>query len=222
MTPDAVRSRERLSVAGLLLTGGASRRMGTDKALLEFDGQRLAERAAAVLTSVADPVLEVGPGWSGLPAVREDPPGGGPLAALGAGAAALRAGGHDGPVLVLAVDMPGVGVELLRLLAGRAGPATAVPVAAGHAQPLCARYGPDALAAVDTLLAGGERSLRALLSEVDAGSRQGPSGELHPGSAGGSGGVGWVEREEWEPVAGPDVFADLDTPDDLRRLLERP
>jgi molybdopterin-guanine dinucleotide biosynthesis protein A len=173
--------------------------------LLEVDGRRLVDRMAAVLSAVADPVVEVGPGWSGLPAVREDPPGTGPLAAVAAGAAALRAGGHDGPVLVLAVDMPGVGVELLRLLAERDGPATAVPRAGGHAQPLCARYGPDALAAVDRLLAAGGRSLRGLLEAMDT-----------------RGGVGWVEEEEWAQVADSAALSDVDTPDDLRRLLDGP
>ncbi|MEW6477519.1 MAG: molybdenum cofactor guanylyltransferase [Actinomycetota bacterium] len=193
------------AIAGLLLTGGASRRMGRDKALIDFGGQRLVDRAAAVLAEVADPVMEVGPGWSGLPAVREDPPGSGPLAAIGVGADALRALGHDGPVLVLAVDMPRVGVELLRFLAGRAGPSTAVPRADGHPQPMCARYGPDVLAAVDERLAAGGRSLRDLLESMAA-----------------SGAVAWVEREEWEPVAGPDAFSDVDTPEDLRRLREAP
>lgn len=192
-------------MAGLLLTGGASRRMGRDKALIEVDGQRLVDRAASLLSAVADPVVEVGPGWSGLPAVREDPPGSGPLVALGAGAAALRAAGHDGPVLVLAVDMPRVGVELLRFLAGRPGTATAVPRAGGHPQPMCARYGPDVLAAVDERLAAGDRSLRDLLETLAA-----------------SGAVSWVEPEEWEPVAGPEAFADVDTPEDLRRLREAP
>jgi molybdopterin-guanine dinucleotide biosynthesis protein A len=191
------------AIGGLLLTGGASRRMGRDKALIEVDGQRLVDRAAAVLQAVADPLVEVGPGWSALPAVREDPPGTGPLAALAAGAAALRAAGHDGPVLVLAVDMPRVGVELLRFLAGRTGPATAVPRAGGHPQPMCARYGPDVLAAVDERLAAGGRSLRDLLETLA-----------------GSGAVEWVEPEEWEPVAGPDAFSDVDTPEDLRRLGE--
>jgi len=113
--------------------------------------------------------------------------------------------GHDGPVVVLAVDMPRVSVELLQLLATRGGPATAVPRADGHPQPLCARYGPDALAAVDRVLAAGGRSLRALLEEMDAG-----------------GEVGWIEPEEWERVAEPAALADVDTPDDLRRLLEGP
>jgi molybdopterin-guanine dinucleotide biosynthesis protein A len=179
--------------------------MGTDKALIEIDGRRLVDRAAALLSSVVDPVVEVGPGWSALPAVRENPPGSGPLAALAAGAAALRAAGHDGPVLVLAVDMPRVGPELLRFLAGRAGPATAVPRAGGHPQPMCARYGPDVLAAVDERLAAGGRSLRDLLETLAA-----------------SGAVSWVEPQEWEPVAGPEAFADVDTPEDLRRLREAP
>ena len=192
-------------IAGLLLTGGASRRMGTDKALIEVDGQRLVDRAAAVLAAVADPVIEVGPGWSDLPAVREDPPGSGPLAALSTGAAALRAAGHDGAVLVLAVDMPRVSVELLQFLAGRPGNATAVPRDGGYPQPMCARYGPDVLAAVDDRLAAGGRSLRDLLE-----------------SLAGQGIVDWVEAEEWEPAAGSEAFADVDTPEDLRHLLNGP
>jgi molybdopterin-guanine dinucleotide biosynthesis protein A len=193
------------AIAGLLLTGGASRRMGTDKALLEVDGRRMVDRAAAVLAAVTDPVVEVGPGWSELPAVREDPPGSGPLAAVSTGVAALRAAGHDGRVIVLAVDMPRVNAEVLRLLAERPGSATAVPRADGHPQVLCARYGPDVLAAVDRLLAAGGKSLRALVEDLA-----------------GTGDVAWVEPEEWEPVAGPGVFSDVDTPEDLQRLREAP
>src|SRR5260221_9570916 len=102
--------------AGLLLTGGASRRMGTDKALIEVDGQRLAERAAAVLMAVADPVPEVRPGWSPLPAVREDPPGRRPPAAVPARAAPLPRRGHHGPVLRLAPHPPKGGIRLPRPL----------------------------------------------------------------------------------------------------------
>ena len=60
-------------LAGVLLTGGASRRMGTDKARLVVDGETLAARSARVLAAVCEPVIEVGPGVSGLPAVEEEP-----------------------------------------------------------------------------------------------------------------------------------------------------
>ena len=46
---------------GLLLTGGASRRLGTDKATIVWQGETLAVRAAVVLAQVCAPVLEVGP-----------------------------------------------------------------------------------------------------------------------------------------------------------------
>ena len=174
--------------------------MGRDKALLVVDGCSLAERGAQLLGEVAATAVEVGPGHSPLPSVREEPPGAGPLAGLCAGAAELRRLGHDGPVLLLAVDMPFVTPALLRLVAGRPGPATVVPRDGdGRPQPLCARYGAGALAVAERLLATGERSLRALLGAVSAD-------------------VGWVEAAEWEPVAGPDAFFDLDSPADLDRL----
>jgi molybdenum cofactor guanylyltransferase len=204
-----------VNVAGLLLTGGASRRMGSDKALLELDGRRLVDRAAAVLNAVAAPVIEVGPGWApGLACVGEDPPGSGPLAALWAGAGALRAMGDRSAVqsvggrpaeavLLLAVDMPAVSARLLRFLAEWPGAQTVVPTSGGHPQPLCARYGVDALAAIPGLLSNGQRSLRSLLVAV----------EDRPG------GIDWVGPDQWQRVAGGDAFCDLDTPGDLRRYL---
>jgi molybdenum cofactor guanylyltransferase len=195
-----------VKVAGLLLTGGASRRMGSDKALLEFDGQRLVDRVAAVLGAVTGPVIEVGPGWApGLACVREDPPGSGPLAALWAGAEALRTmGDRAQAVLLLAVDMPAVSVALLRLLAEWPGAHTVIPISGGHPQPLCARYGVDALAAIPGLLSAGQRSLRSFLATV----------ENQPGA------IDWVAPDQWQRVAGLDAFCDLDTPGDVRRLLD--
>ena len=133
-------------VAGLLLTGGASRRLGVDKATLLLDGDRLVDRVARVLAGIATTVVEVGPGYSSFAAVREEPPGSGPLAALAAGAAALQARGlGTSAVLVLAVDLPFVDAALLAWLASHPAPGTVVPVVDGFPQPLCARYACDAL-----------------------------------------------------------------------------
>jgi len=144
------------------------------------------------LLAVAEPVLEVGPGRTSLPAVAEDPPGQGPLAALGAGAAAL---GPGTAALVLACDLPLVTVDLLRWLAAQ--PGTAVPVVDGRPQPLCARWDGADLARARPLYERGERSLRTLLDGA---------------------GVTWLDKSAWGAVVPASAFADVDTPADLTRL----
>lgn len=183
-------------IPGLLLTGGASTRMGRAKAELAWDGERLADRVARVVGAVCAPVLEVGPGHSALPAVLEDPPGSGPLVALVAGVHALATSGAEPPVLVVAVDMPFVSEPLLTLLRDHPGDRSVVPVASGRAQPLCARYSADACRLAVALTEAGERSMRALLDAAD---------------------VELVPESRWQEVAGADALVDVDTPDDVAR-----
>ncbi|HEX5615830.1 MAG TPA: molybdenum cofactor guanylyltransferase [Acidimicrobiia bacterium] len=183
---------------GVLLTGGASRRLGTDKALLVRTGETLASRATRVLRAVCPHAVEVGVGHTTLPHTREEPAGGGPLAALLAGVDATGAE----VALLLAVDLPNVDVPLLRLLADWPGAATVVPVAGGRVQPVCARYGSDAIARARLELARGERSLRAVLDAPD---------------------VELVDESVWSSVAPLDAFADVDVAADVARLgLEPP
>lgn len=186
-------SMARSRCAGILLTGGASRRMGTDKALIEIQGETLASRAARALAQVCSSAVEVGLGVSGLSWVREDPPGTGPLAALVAGADALG----TAPVLLLAVDLPSVEPPLLRLIADWPGSGTVVPCAAGRLQYTCARYGAASIESARAQLVAGERSLR-VLEECGA--------------------MEVIGDSVWAAVAAPDVFSDLDTPDDLARF----
>ena len=189
-----------MNVAGLLLTGGSSRRMGADKPALVVDGVSLAERAAAALAAVVDPVLEVGPGRSSLPVVTEPEPGAGPLGALAAGAAALAHRGHQGGAVVLAADLPFVTAGIVRVLASHPSEASVVPVVAGRRQLLAARYSPQALARAAALCAAGRRALHDLLDEgavVDLGEDE----------------LAGVDLRELE---------DVDTPEDLARLGLRP
>jgi molybdopterin-guanine dinucleotide biosynthesis protein A len=183
--------------SGLLLTGGASRRLGVDKATLRLDGETLACRAAGRLAAVCDPVLEVGPGLTGCSSVREEPAGAGPLAALAAGAGALAAAGNTGPLVLLAVDLPHVDVPLLELLRDHQGAPTVVPDAGGRLQFVCARYGPDARRAAATLVRDGVRALHALLEVVD---------------------YDVVTEQEWRRVAPTDAFVDVDTRADADRV----
>ena len=182
-----------MTCAGVLLTGGASRRMTTDKANIVWRGETLAARAARVLAVACDPVIEVGSGATTLRYVREDPSGAGPLAALVAGARAL---GSPGPVVVLACDLPFVEPPVLSLLADWPGRGTVIPVVDGRLQYACARYGPDALERAEIALAAGDHSLRAA------------SGDDYDVLA----------EAQWQVSAAANTFADVDTPDDLRRL----
>jgi len=185
-------------VGGVLLTGGASRRLGTDKAVLRLGGETLAARAARVLQAVCADALEVGPGHTTLARVLEEPAGAGPLAALVAGASAS----HARCLLLLAVDLPNVEAPLLRLLRDWPGDATVIPVASGRVQSVCARYGPATLERAQFARARGESSLRAVLD--------GPDVEL-------------VDESVWARVAPADAFADVDVAADAARFgLEMP
>jgi molybdopterin-guanine dinucleotide biosynthesis protein A len=188
-------------VAGLVLTGGSSRRMGRDKASLPLGEATCAERVGARLSQVVAPTLEVGPGRSGLSTVREEPPGAGPLSALAAGWKALGTRGHRGPVVVLACDLPLISESLLRFLASHPSPGSVVPVVDGRPQPLCARFSAAALQHGAGSAAAGRRSLAPLLRDAD---------------------VVWLGEREWSGVADRRTFTDVDTPADLARLRLSP
>ena len=189
--------RNRRALAGILLTGGASSRMGRDKALLRIAGEPNARRIATLLSRVAHPVVEVGPAVSGLASVREEPRGGGPLVAVACGGRALRALGHAGAALVLACDLPFVEEAVLRFLAARPGTGSVVPTVEGRAQPLCARWSAVDLAVAGALAAAGARALRAL--PWDAATDR-------------------PDESAWSAVTSARSFADVDSPEDLVRL----
>lgn len=104
----------------IILAGGSGRRLGgVDKPALEVGGRRLLDR---VLESCAgaDRTIVAGPRRPTARAVtwcREEPPGGGPVAAL---AAALPLT-HAEVVVVLAADLPLLGATVPRLVAALGG-----------------------------------------------------------------------------------------------------
>jgi molybdopterin-guanine dinucleotide biosynthesis protein A len=193
-----------MPAAGLLLTGGASRRMGQDKAALAASdtGESLAGRTARLLGAATSVALEIGPGFSRLPAVVEVQRGGGPLVAIAAGREELCRRGWNGPALVVATDLPRLTATLLAWLAEHPAPTSVVPVALGVPQPLCARYAARDLDRAVALAAKGRRSMRDLLEGTNA---------------------LLVGPDEWQAAAGdPDALEDVDTPGDLGRLRPPP
>ncbi len=153
-------------LCGAVLLGGASSRMGRDKAALPIGGVSGATRIARLLDALCDEVLLVGG------AAPADAPGRkvsdpeGPRCAL-RGLVAAFAAARSERVLVVATDMPLVTSALLRGLAADGEAEAVVPRRDQLPQPLCAVYrrGP-ALVRARAHLAEGKLALRALLDAL--------------------------------------------------------
>ncbi len=104
-------------VSGIILAGGKSRRMGKDKAFLDFGGTPLIARVIARMQAVCAPVLLVANDAAayapfGLPIVGDLYPGKGSLGGIFSGLQAVP----TEHALVVACDMPFLNVDLLRYL----------------------------------------------------------------------------------------------------------
>ena len=108
-----------MTLSAVILAGGLSRRMGTDKAQIRLvpGGPTLIERVVAAVGTVADEVLLIANDdrldFLGLPIVPDAYPGAGSLGGIYSGVAAAR---HE-HCLVVACDMPFVSVPLLHAMA---------------------------------------------------------------------------------------------------------
>jgi molybdopterin-guanine dinucleotide biosynthesis protein A len=207
---------------GLVLAGGLSRRLGRDKAALAHAGQTLVERAARRLAAVCREVVAADGGrglLAGRPSVA-DGPGAGPAAGILGGAAAYP--GRE--LLVLACDLPLVPPALLvalREAAARAGEGKGAPGGSTRAdwvvprwreglEPLCALYGPAALAALAAAVARGDAALHRLARRA-----------AHDGGTEAGGlAVVYLEGDELLRCGPPDeVFLNVNTPEDLARWI---
>ena len=169
--------------AGAVLCGGASRRMGADKALLELDGRALARRVADALQQAgADPVVAIGGDarrlreW-GLHVVPDDHPGEGPLGGVLTALGALAEAEAE-VVVVLACDLLHPSPDAIRAVVdplvpptGGDGPSdagpvpdVAVPVLDGRPQFHHAAWRTTAAPALRAQFDAGERSLRGAVA----------------------------------------------------------
>lgn len=189
-------------ITGAILAGGRSSRMGRNKALLEYQGERLADRAVRRFRSVFDEVLLVANDASayrdaGVPVVADLVSGMGPLGGLHA---ALRFATHD-RVFLAACDMPFAEPAMAPFLDELAPDAdVVVPVFRGTFETMHALYGRGALPAI-------EAALRAARPKM----------------------IGFYDQVEVRPVTESELgerfgdlalaFWNLNTPEDYLRLL---
>ena len=180
----------------IILAGGESRRMGSDKAGLVLNGQTLLQKVGATMQSIfPKTIVSVRQRRNdiALPQVCDDAADSGPLAGVAAGLRQV-----DTPwTFVVACDMPFIAPKVIELLAQLRGNHQAVvPQWQGQAQPLAAFYARDCSEIAQQVLSGkGRHSMLALLERLD---------------------VRYVDEAQLS-VADPLLrsFFDLDTPQDV-------
>lgn len=150
----------------VILAGGKSTRMGSDKARLNINGEQLLRRTATELASIGLPVTILGgdplPPYSH---VADRTQFAGPLAALAAFVPSRKL------VFVASCDMPAfsgsVATMVLNVLAAEPRAEAAVPVVSEFRQPLCAAYRPSAFQKCKALHESGIERLMLWLRELD-------------------------------------------------------
>lgn len=183
------------STNGFILAGGASRRMGQDKASLKWGNGTLLEHMVLLLSTVAEPIRIVG--REDLPDVI---PGKGPLGGL---LTALQSTDREAN-LCLAVDIPLLTPDFLVMFHSRflvsSRPLLACRI--GGNFPLCLGIRRELLSEVARRVADHRLAIRALVEESNA--------EI----------LEEDEVERWGFDAA--MFANLNTPKDWERLVKRP
>ncbi len=192
--------------SGIILAGGAARRMGSDKRFLMAQGKPLVLRVLECLRPLVDEVIvatlepEL---FAGIPArvVTDGYPGRGVLAGIHAGLAAAQSDW----AFVAAGDMPFLNPALLRAmlhLAENTDADVIVPQWQGELEPLHALYRPVACApAAEAALLRGQRRIIAFYPDV----------RVHM--------MPQAEIARWDPEGRS--FFNVNTPEDWALVLEK-
>ena len=153
--------------SAVLLAGGRSRRMGSDKAALVVGGQPLWQRQLATLRATGASELFIsgrtdGPyAGCGVPIIADLTPGAGPLAALEAVLPRIT----NTHAVVLAIDLPSMRADFLQALVNTAlaNNCSVIPENEGRFEPLAAVYTPRLLPLVIECLQSSDYSMQSLL-----------------------------------------------------------
>jgi molybdopterin-guanine dinucleotide biosynthesis protein A len=176
----------------VLVAGGKSRRMGRDKALLEWEGKPIWQHQLEKLQALRPQQVAIAaperPSWlpsrvawiqDAIPSQQGQPGHQGPIGPLGGLLAALEAA-SDGLVATLAVDLPALGADYLRSLLAVCGTATGVvPLGPFGFESLAAIYPARAAKVARDWADAGHQDLQGLVAKLVRG------GQLitHPVSA---------------------------------------
>ena len=161
----------RVPLAAVVLAGGASRRMGRDKATMPHPrGATMVEHAVAAVSRRCAPVFVMAAPGQALPdlgearVLRDEARGVGPLLATGRGLRAAAEAGLE-RAFVCAVDMPELSDEVIDQLAGYDGVDIVLPWD-GRDHYLAGIYRTGLADHIDGLITSGQRAMRALTDSV--------------------------------------------------------
>lgn len=163
-------TRRFLSVTGFVLAGGASRRMGKNKATLVLGGKTMLQRQLCLLREVCRSVAIIAPPekFHGLsvPVLPDNPKGAGPLGAIYTGLSQTRTEFN----LFIGCDLPFMDVRFLRFIVQRAtGNGADVTVARsmeGRLQTLCGVYRRRAQSRIRSCLELGQKKVSCFFPQV--------------------------------------------------------
>ena len=167
------------SLLGVLLAGGRSRRMGTDKASLPLGGKSLASHMVCLLERSGVVEVAISGSLPGVESIPDEQPLRGPL--MGILSAARQKAIRNGSLLIVPVDMPGLSEAVLTgLVAWVASDENAVHYE-GYELPMLLRWNPKTHSVLRDLLREGrsarDSSLHNLLAALDAKRLTVPPGE---------------------------------------------
>lgn len=179
-------SEKELTLTAMLLVGGQSRRMGTDKAALMVRGERLWQRQLGVLREAAPHTLWISararPDWcpEDVEVILDKPPSRGPLSGITAALGRLQ----TSHLLALAIDMPQMtSGHIRKLWSSVEASRGVVPINENWFEPLCAIYPAEALDVASRVLSEERLSLQNFVQTLKQGnwikSYAIPDGERH-------------------------------------------
>lgn len=162
-------------MAGIVLAGGRSTRMGRDKATLPFGPELLVQRIVRILGEVCQPIVVVAAAGQVLPKLPagvlvaiDEQPERGPLEGLSAGLTLLSAQRPEVTIaFATSCDVPLLASDFVRSMVDRLGNAQiAMPLEAGFPHPLAAVYRTSVLPHIRQLLAADQLRPVFLLDRV--------------------------------------------------------
>jgi len=155
-------------ITGIVLAGGKSSRMGSDKGLMIFNGKPLVKYSLELLSHFCENILisSNNPEYKsfGFEVIADEVAGAGPVAGI---ATCLRQS-KTSLNLVLSCDMPLLDpVVFETILKYMEGNTFVVPVdSSGRAEPLCAFYNKSSLGIAEKLILDGTYRMTALFDEA--------------------------------------------------------